>query len=140
MPAFHLKRFHLPNNVCLTACLALSSIGLAGTMQQPIPKRITRTEQRRLNAASSNYKRHHDYQSLLLIFQYLHPGMSQNEVEALLGAPDYSPIDGQYYYGSQANCSCGEDEPSAPCGVVIMYQPHPTLPTLESCWFGAIRE
>ncbi len=120
--------------------LTLSSLGFAGTTQTKIPKQITRTEQKRLNVASSNYKRNHDYQSLLLLFQYLHPGMPKIEVEALLGEPDYSPTDGQYYYGSNAICSCGEEEPSAPCGVVVVYEPHPTLPTLKYCWFGAIRE
>jgi outer membrane protein assembly factor BamE (lipoprotein component of BamABCDE complex) len=53
-----------------------------------------------LDRASDAYKRNHDHASLQVIHKYLRSGMTRREVEALLGAPDYSPTDGQYYYQS----------------------------------------
>jgi len=94
--------------------------------------------------ASERYKRDRDYLSLLTVFQYLKAGMARSKVEALLGEPDYSPIDGQYYYfGAGAKCSHGSQAPDAPCGVVIEYRSYPdgTLRnTLQSSFFGAIGE
>lgn len=53
-----------------------------------------------LEQASFSYKTHKDYSSLIIIYQHLDKGMKRTDVEHILGAPDYSPIEGQYYYSS----------------------------------------
>lgn len=55
---------------------------------------------RKSKTASARYKRYHDYTSLKTLTKCLKLGMPRSEVESLLGEPDYSPIEGQYYYSS----------------------------------------
>ncbi|KPJ87743.1 MAG: hypothetical protein AMJ53_17680 [Gammaproteobacteria bacterium SG8_11] len=50
--------------------------------------------------ASASYKKNHDYASLERIVAHLNKGMKREKVENLLGEPDYSPTEGQYYYSS----------------------------------------
>jgi hypothetical protein len=53
-----------------------------------------------LEQATAKYQADKDHQSLELLSAHLRQGMSQKEVERLLGPPDYSPTDGQYFYQS----------------------------------------
>jgi len=48
--------------------------------------------------------------------------MPRSEVEALLGPPGYSPVDGQYYYSSDREVSVGDDLPLARYGLVVDYR------------------
>jgi hypothetical protein len=50
--------------------------------------------------ASESFKKNHDYESLNLLVGRLRLGFARAEVERLLGPPDYSPIDGLYYYAA----------------------------------------
>jgi hypothetical protein len=82
----------------------------------------------------------------------MHLGMSSADVNELLGAPDYSPIAGQYYHYTGEGCWLREnsDVPSAadrrvPCGYVIdyhQYEPRSDrlTDTVQRCWWGAIGE
>lgn len=56
---------------------------------------------------SARYKKSRAYQSLKLLTRRLKIGMPRSKVEELLGEPDYSPVDGQYYYGSNRTNSKG---------------------------------
>lgn len=108
-------------------------------------QRAQRTSARRspVALASASYKQRGDAASLLILFGHLKVGMPRKDVERLLGRPNYSPTEGQYYYGSDASCSHDVENPSAPCGVVVDYRKPPEYtPTeyLQSCWFGAIAE
>jgi hypothetical protein len=53
-----------------------------------------------LDRAASNYRQTKSDASLEVIMRSLHKGMPRIEVERLVGAADYSPIEGQYYYSS----------------------------------------
>ena len=48
-------------------------------------------------------------------------GMAYDEVAGLLGEPDYSPTDGQYYHATGGDCRI-EGRPDAPCGYVMEYR------------------
>ena len=53
-----------------------------------------------LDRASARYKLDRDLESLVLLQKNLKHGMPRLEVERLLGAPGYSPTEGQFYYES----------------------------------------
>lgn len=55
-----------------------------------------------LDAASRQYQAERSYRSLVILHAALELGMPRDQVEGLLGPPEYSPIDGQVYYGSDA--------------------------------------
>ena len=73
-------------------------------------------------------------------------GMDRAELEALLGPPDYSPAQGQYYFSTGGDCPLGVDGHAASCGVVASFAASddgdgaPAAGTLEACWWGAIGE
>jgi outer membrane protein assembly factor BamE (lipoprotein component of BamABCDE complex) len=77
-----------------------------------------------LKQASISYKTNHDYASLKVIYNSLSTGMSRTEVDNLLGEPDHSPIDGQYYYLSDRKepPEPGMDNIKVPVGMVISYR------------------
>jgi outer membrane protein assembly factor BamE (lipoprotein component of BamABCDE complex) len=77
-----------------------------------------------LKQASVSYKTNHDYASLKVIFNSLSTGMSRSEVVNLLGEPDHSPNDGQYYYLSDRKESPepGMDNIKVPVGMIISYR------------------
>jgi len=74
--------------------------------------------------ASARYKNQRDYASLATIHSHLFKGMPRAEVEHLLGEPDYSPTEGQYYYSSdRKEASTGAaDRPPATLGLVVDYR------------------
>jgi hypothetical protein len=51
----------------------------------------------------------------------IHRGQTKAEVEAILGQPDYSPIDGVYYHSTGGDCEFGELKRMVPCGYVMAY-------------------
>jgi len=51
-----------------------------------------------LKQASISYKNNRDYESAKIICDLLRVGMKKSDVENLLGEPDYSPVEGDYYY------------------------------------------
>ncbi len=93
-----------------------------------------------LDDASRSYKANRDYASLEMIFGQLSPGMDRREVERLLGEPDYSPTDGQFYYSSDRRADGGRD--GAPLGLVVDYRDRDgtVTDTLRDLWIGPIGE
>lgn len=76
-----------------------------------------------LERASRSYRDRQDLASLEVLHSHLAQGLPRVEVERLLGEPDYSPIDGQYYYGSAPPPPGGDHgEPEAPVGLVVDYR------------------
>ena len=74
------------------------------------------------------------------------PGMSRDALVRLMGEPDYSPVEGQYYFSTGGDCPLGIDGHEAPCGLVASFGPDEDADgagvpgRLESCWWGAIGE
>ena len=80
-------------------------------------------------------------------------GMSYPEVVKILGEPDYSPTEGQFYYATEGRCAI-DGGPAASCGFVLEYRIIEyggdrivvTLPDnreeyrLQGCSWGAIGE
>jgi hypothetical protein len=56
---------------------------------------------------SARYKKSRDYRSLRVLTKRLKVGMPRAKVEEVLGEPDYSPVEGQYYYSSDRENSKG---------------------------------
>jgi len=95
------------------------------------------------NRYSTSYKKNHDYRSLKALVKLLKVGMSQSQVEDLLGPSVYSPIEGQHYYATDVQARHG-----GVMGLVVEYRkwkrnkyPEVILTgKLESFSFGPIRE
>lgn len=71
-------------------------------------------------------------------------GMTRAEVELILGTPDYSPVDGQYYFATPGQCEVAPGR-TAGCGYVIDYRDYSKEPPrnsgrVTSCWWGGIGE
>lgn len=62
-----------------------------------------------LESASAQFRHGNDYVSLVTLLKLFHPGMPRQEVERLIGEPDYSPMDGLYYSTSKTVCSKEQD-------------------------------
>lgn len=94
-----------------------------------------------LDEASRSYRANRDYASLEMIFGHLSPGMDRSDVERLLGEPDYSPTDGQFYYASDRRAADG-DRDGSPVGVVVDYRDEDgtVTDTLRDVWIGPIGE
>lgn len=78
-------------------------------------------------------------------------GMSKADLEGILGAPDYSPAEGLYYFSTGGDCPVGETTRLVSCGVVAEFRGAYSDETgeqgeqgeqdkLQSCWWGAIAE
>lgn len=72
-------------------------------------------------------------------------GMSQAELEAVLGAADYSPTTGVFYFSTGGDCPLEDSDRLASCGVVAEFLHHNDSEpvhseTLQSCRWGAIGE
>ena len=48
-------------------------------------------------------------------------GMSYSEVVKILGEPDYSPVEGQYYHSTGGSCAT-DGGPDVACGFVLEYR------------------
>jgi hypothetical protein len=75
-----------------------------------------------LEDASDKYKKDKTYASLKIVYDKLSKGMPRKEVDSLLGDPDYSPIDGQYYYSSDKRIYDEDQDREVPVGVVVDYR------------------
>src|SRR5262249_27385294 len=67
--------------------------------------------------AKEKYIKDRDYISFCVLVKQLEIGMIQTEVENLLGEPDYSPIDGEYYYYSGK-----ENSENTSIGLILEYR------------------
>ena len=92
---------------------------------------------------SAHYREHQDYRSLRELVKCLNLGMSEKQVTAILGQPDYSPTDGIYYYSSDREV---EYEGGTTCvGVIVEYHVSTggkaaPIRTLEGWNFGPVYE
>ena len=68
--------------------------------------------------------------------------MDRQSVERLLGEPDYSPIDGQYYYSSDRTSSMADQGREADLGLIVDYRDPEGAVTesLYEYWLGPIGE
>ena len=81
-------------------------------------------------------------------FQRIHGGQRKSEIDAILGTPDYSPTEGQYYHSTGGDCELVDADRRAPCGYVLEYRGKrfdsakgmTDQDRLESCSWGAIGE
>lgn len=92
--------------------------------------------------ASIDYKQNRGYTSLETISNSLYRGMLRSEVERLLGDPDYSPIDGQYYYSSDRSADSDNQAGGGTAGLVVDYRDESgnVTDTLHDFWLGPIAE
>ncbi|PPE69939.1 hypothetical protein IS481_00325 [Caldimonas thermodepolymerans] len=72
-------------------------------------------------------------------------GMTRAQLDALLGPPAYSPVEGQYYYSTGGDCPVEGRDREASCGLVADFNDYGgdeavLKATLQSCWWGAIGE
>jgi len=89
------------------------------------------------------FRQQHEYETLQKLAGYLRLGMSKAEVERLLGPPDYSPTEGQYYYHTADRVT----PEGTPVGLIVDYR-RTNVRTgeeifsgkLESLWLGPIGE
>ncbi len=74
--------------------------------------------------ASTRYKQRKDYASLLILSESLKQGMEQKEVIALLGKPEYSPLEGLFYYSSdrRERVRQGKEEVDVVLGLIVDYR------------------
>ncbi len=91
---------------------------------------------------SAKYKHDKDYTSLEVLYKNLSKGMHRNEVERLLGEPDYSPLNGQYYYSSDRSVYAKDQKREVPVGLIVDYRNKNGLITemLQEFWLGPIGE
>jgi hypothetical protein len=92
--------------------------------------------------AGVSYRQNKDYASLEHVCNKLFKGMRREEVERFLGEPEYSPIDGQYYYSSDKSEYSEEQGREVAVGLVIDYRDDLGKVTgeLQEYWLGPIAE
>lgn len=91
---------------------------------------------------SARYKHNKGYTSLETICNSFYKGMPRTEVEHLLGEPDYSPINGQYYYSSDRSVYLEDQGREVSVGLVVDYRDMngKITETLQEFWLGPIGE
>ncbi len=72
--------------------------------------------------AGTSYRHGKDYASLEVIYKNMSRGMHRKEIERLLGEPDYSPTDGQYYYSSTRTVYSENQDRDVAVGLVVDYR------------------
>ncbi|HHJ17497.1 MAG TPA: hypothetical protein ENJ80_12445 [Gammaproteobacteria bacterium] len=82
-----------------------------------------------LDKASEKYRSDRDYKSLQIIYEHLSVGITRNDVESLLGEPDYSPTDGLYYYSSDQRVFLKDQNRYTSPGLVVDYRDKRDVPT-----------
>lgn len=95
-----------------------------------------------LDEAAQKYREHRDYASLSVVAGHLTKGMPRQEVEVLLGPPDYSPVAGTYFYSSDRREFSKEAGRELPTGLVVEFRDRSGKVTerLESWSLGPIGE
>lgn len=89
--------------------------------------------------ARESYAEQSDFASLEVLHSQLTKGMLRSEVEALLGQPTRSSVDGVYYYLSNQR---GTNDPRATQGLVVEYiDTHGKITDkLQSMWLGEVSD
>lgn len=95
----------------------LLAITIIITLQAPTEQALGQAKASNWRRHSALYKRSRNYASLRVLVKRLKVGMSQQTVERLLGEPDYSPIEGQFYYSSDRKNAGG-----VTIGLVVEYR------------------
>jgi|WetSurMetagenome_2_1015567.scaffolds.fasta_scaffold16394_3 hypothetical protein len=100
------------------------------------------SERKEVSRLSDHFRKYRDCESLHRLAGHLRLGTPRAEVERLLGKPDYSPIEGQFYYSSDRRTPAG-----TPVGLIVEYRtidPRAAEATitgkLESLYLGPIGE
>ena len=95
-----------------------------------------------VETASAEFKQYKSYDNLQILHERLFIGMHQSEVIRLLGEPDYSPIEGQYYYSTDRYEYYEEQDREVPVGLVVDYRDEKGIVTenLHEFWLGKIGE
>ena len=95
-----------------------------------------------LTQYSKIYKKTKNYNSLEMIYNSLNMGDNRDKIENLLGEPDYSPIEGLYYYSSDKESYSDEQQRYVPVGVVLDYRGQDGIitNTLQKYSIGIIEE
>jgi hypothetical protein len=75
-----------------------------------------------LEEAGASYRQHRDYESLEIVTRHLSAGLPRDEVERLIGEPDYSPTPGQYYYSSAKKTRSEHHDRDVTLGLVVDYR------------------
>ena len=75
-----------------------------------------------LEASSAIYRKNRDYESLKIIHAHLSSGIERKAVESLLGAPDYSPMAGLYYYASSTRVFNKKQNRYTSPGLILDYR------------------
>ena len=78
----------------------------------------------------------------------IHQGQPKAEVDAILGTPDYSPTEGQYYHSTGGDCELVDADRRAACGYIVEYRGEhfdsskgmTDQDRLEGCSWGGIGE
>jgi hypothetical protein len=104
------------------------SVGCAGTVS--------------IDNADGKYQKKNNYDRLEAIYQSLYEGMPRREVERLLGEPDYSPMDGQYYYVSDMVVYSENQGRNVAVGMFVDFRGRNDHVTdkLQAFWIGPIGE
>jgi hypothetical protein len=110
---------------------------------QPSARQIALSPE--LERASSSYRKSRDYDSLAEIHRHLRTDMKREDVERLLGKPEYSPGKGLDYYSSDREESVGipgDPQRRAVVGLILDYRDANHMPTdrLQKITLGRIGE
>lgn len=95
-----------------------------------------------IESASAQYKKTKDFKSLETIYKHLSKKTLRKEAKRLLGEPDYSPTEGQYYYSSNQSEYSKEQKRDVALGLVVDYRDKNGAVTdrLQAFWLGPIAE
>ena len=117
--------YSIPRILFITVALVGCSLGLSS-----------------MEMAGEHYRQNRDFMSLEAIYNSFDKGMGRAEVERLLGEPDYSPIDGQYYYSSDRSVYSDDQGKDVNLGLVVDYRDMNGEITdrLHEFWLGPIGE
>ncbi|WP_086930275.1 hypothetical protein [Agarilytica rhodophyticola] len=91
---------------------------------------------------SANYSTEKSLAQIQAVHNKLSIGMTKQEVDALLGNPDYSPEDGKYYYASSEKLYLSSEEKELSVGLVIEYRNKDgsVSESLQNFWVGALKD
>ncbi len=95
-----------------------------------------------VETAIDEYKQYRSYDSLMVIHEELYVGMYQSEVIRFLGEPDYSSVEGQFYYSTDRYEYSEEQGREVVVGLVVDYRNEKGKITekLRNFWVGKIGE
>jgi hypothetical protein len=97
--------------------IAFAIVAVCAVSAVPHERALAQSSGAARTSCTERYRKTRDYKCLRALVKRLRLGMPQSGVEALLGEPDYSPIEGQYYYSSNRRAANGET-----IGLVVEYR------------------